>query len=169
MNHEARLLSAVEEIWGLRVRGVREIRGGEAASAYLLESGSDRYFLKVYHDLTVIGIYSLAYQFGFLLMYLATLPFMQAWNPQRFELARRPRAERDAMYNQGLLYLSLLLVSVATGIALFVTPVLQVMSDEAFHSAAGLVPVILAAYVMQSWTDVAELGIQVSGRTEYAT
>ena len=68
-----------------------------------------------------------------------------------------------------MLYLSLLLVSVATGIALFVTPVLQVMSDEAFHSAGRLVPVILAAYVMQSWTDVAELGIQVSERTEYAT
>ena len=129
----------------------------------------DRYFLKVFHDLTVIGLYSLAYPFGVLLMYLATLPFMQAWNPQRFELAHRPRAERDAMYNQGLLYLSLLLVSVATGIALFVTPVLQIMSDEAFHSAARLVPVILAAYVMQSWTDVAELGIQVSERTEYAT
>ena len=55
MNDEARLLSAVEEIWGLRVRGVREMRGGEAASAYLLESGSDRYFLKVYDDGSRMG------------------------------------------------------------------------------------------------------------------
>jgi len=129
----------------------------------------DRYFLKAYHSLAVIGIYSLAYQFGFMLMYVATMPFLQAWNPQRFELAKQPREDRDRMYNRGLLYLNLVLISAAAGIALFVGPVLGVMSDPSYHGAARLVPIVLAAYVMQSWTDVAELGIQVSEKTHYAT
>jgi O-antigen/teichoic acid export membrane protein len=129
----------------------------------------DRYFLKLYHDLDTIGIYSLAYQFGFVLMYIATIPFLQAWNPQRFELASEPAEVRDPRYNQGLVYLSLLLVSAAAGIAIFVGPLLRIMSDPSFLPAAALVPVILAAYVVQSWTDVAELGIQVSERTQYAT
>jgi O-antigen/teichoic acid export membrane protein len=136
--------------------------------AFVLTFG-DRYFLKAYHSLAVIGIYSLAYQFGFLLVYVAAMPFLQAWNPQRFELAKRPREERDRMYNRGLLYLNLVLVSAAAGIALFVGPVLTVMSDPSFHGAAKLVPIVLAAYVMQSWTDVVEIGIQVSEKTQYAT
>ena len=48
MNDEERLLSTVERSWGLRVRSTREALGGEATTAYVLEAGSDLYFLRVY-------------------------------------------------------------------------------------------------------------------------
>ena len=48
MNDEERLLSTVEKAWGLRVRSIREMPGGETTTAYGLEAGSDLYFLEVY-------------------------------------------------------------------------------------------------------------------------
>ncbi len=129
------------------------------AGTFILTFG-DRLFLKAFHDLTTIGIYTLAYQFGFLVMYGAAIPFLQAWNPQRFEIAKLSRVERDAQYNRGLRYFALAVVTLSVAICLFVTPVLGVMSDPAFHPAAALVPILVAAYAFQAFTDVVEHGIQ---------
>jgi O-antigen/teichoic acid export membrane protein len=135
--------------------------------AFVLTFG-DRYFLKAYHPLAVIGVYSLGYQFGFLLIVLTATPFMQAWGPQRFELVHAPRQVRDAQYNRGLLFFSLLVVAVGTAICVFVRPLLSLMSDAAFHGAIDLVPILVLAYAVQAWTDVVELGIQVSEKTRFA-
>jgi O-antigen/teichoic acid export membrane protein len=97
------------------------------------------------------------------------MPFMRAWIPLRFELAREPRAVRDARYNEGLLYLNLILLTTATAIALGVRPLLHVMSAPAFHPAAAIVPVVLVAFVVQVWADVVQLGIDVSERTRYSS
>lgn len=141
----------------------------------LTESGSfiltyaDRFFLQGLHGLAVTGVYSLAYQFGFVLGYLGAMPFFMAWNPQRFQLVDRPKAERDRSYDDGFTLLSLVVVTLAVGISLFVEPTLGIMSDADYHGAARLVPVILSAYVFQAWTQAMEFGIQVSERTRYAT
>lgn len=129
----------------------------------------DRYFLVALHGLAVTGVYSLAYQFGFVLVYLGPTPFLLAWDPQRFRLVKRPKEERDPVYDKGFLYLSVLLLTLAVGISLFVTPTLTVMANPEYHGAAGLVPIVLLAYVFNSWSRVFELSIQVSERTLWAT
>ncbi len=129
----------------------------------------DRYFLLAAHGLFLTGVYSLAYQFGFLLAYLGSVPFLMAWNPQRFQLSKEPREVRDRAYAQGHVYISMLMLSLAVGIALFVQPTLRVIADPSFHDAARYVPVIMAAYIFQGWTWVMEFGIQVSERTRFAT
>lgn len=129
----------------------------------------DRYVLAALGGLTITGVYSLAYQFGFVLVYLTTTPFMLAWDPQRFQLAELPREVRDRHYDQGFIFLSVLVLGTAVGIALFVTPMLTIMSDAEYHGAAGLVPVILVAYVFQAWSRTFEFQIQVSERTLWVT
>ncbi len=130
---------------------------------------ADRYFLVAAQGLAVTGVYSLAYQFGFVLVYLGPVPFFLAWDPQRFRLARAPREERDPLYDTGFLFLSVVVVSLAVGLSLFVTPTLEVMSDPAYHAAAGLVPLIVLAYVTNAWSRAFELGIQVAEETLWAT
>jgi O-antigen/teichoic acid export membrane protein len=49
----------------------------------------------------------------------------------------------------------------------FVRPVIAVMTTAEFHPAADVVPIILAAYVVQSWGEVTHFGIGVSERTKY--
>jgi len=127
----------------------------------------DRYFLNQAGDTAQVGLYSLAYQFGFLVMTLSYIPFQQVWDPQRFALAKRP--DRDEIYARVLIYVSILVVTAALGIALFAGDVLRVIASPEFHSAAVFVPVLAAAYVVQSWSYFLNLGIYITERTEYFT
>ena len=127
----------------------------------------DRYFLNRASDPAVVGLYGLAYQFGFLLFALAYGPFNSVWEPARFTIARRP--DRDRIYARAFVYFNVLLITLTVGIALFTRDFLNIAAGPAFRSAAGLVPIILLAYVLQAWTGVHNLGIQMRERTEYIT
>lgn len=129
----------------------------------------DRYFLLASHTLFVTGVYSLAYQFGFVVSYLSAAPFMLAWNPQRFRLASEPAEIRDAAYNNGFLMFTVLMVTTCVGVALFVTPTLNIIAKPTYHEAALIAPILIAAYAFQGWMQVFEFQIQVSERTHWAT
>lgn len=137
------------------------------AGSFLLTFG-DRFFLQAGPGIATVGIYGMAYQFGFLLQQLGSTPFLNAWNPHRHQLVPLPREERDARYNRGFLYFNLLLITVATGMAVFIRPVIMVMTTEPYHGAAQLVPVILLAYIAEAWMEVFRFGIDVSEKTKYA-
>ncbi len=135
--------------------------------ATFIATFGDRFVLQKTAGTTEVGIYSLAYQFGFLLVVVGFMPFAQIWQPKRFEIA--PRPDRDDLLARGFIYTNVLLLTVAVGIVLFVKPVLRVMSAASFQGAAAFVPVILVAYVFQSWAKTQDIGILVSERTEYVT
>lgn len=174
-------LGSVLTPWMLRQTGARFSRSAmrdlrrfgipyqiATAGTFVLTFG-DRFFLEASHGLAAVGLYGLAYQFGFLLSGLGAQPFFRAWAPERLRLSAAPRAVRDAAYARGFLHLNLFQITLAVGIGLFIRPVLVVMSAPDFHGAAPLVPVILASFVLQAWTDAVALGIQVSEQTRYAT
>ena len=138
------------------------------AGTFILTFG-DRFVIQAVRSAGEVGLYSLAYKFGFLLATLAAAPFMTAWTPERFAATQLPRDQRDRMYNSGFRYLNMVVLSTAVGIALFVNPLLTVMSDPAFHAAAKLVPIIVFAYVFQAWSDVVQFGIDASEKTRYVT
>jgi O-antigen/teichoic acid export membrane protein len=127
----------------------------------------DRYFLNGAADMTTVGLYALAYQFGFLLAMVGSMPVDLVWEPIRFSLAERP--DRDHVLSRAFVYLNLLLITTALGITLFVGDVLRMMTVPAFYPAADLVPVVLIAYVFQSWTIMQDVGIHLRERTEYIT
>jgi O-antigen/teichoic acid export membrane protein len=127
----------------------------------------DRYFLQAYGGEAVVGLYSLSYQFGFLLATVGFLPFNSVWQGARFAIAKLPN--RDALFSRGFLIANLLLISMAVGIALFVRDGLQVLVAPAYLSAARVVPLILVAYALQCWTDFQNIGIYVKERTSYIT
>lgn len=127
----------------------------------------DRYFLNRAGGTTQVGLYGLAYQFGFMVVTVGFAPFQRVWDPQRFAVAKRP--DRDAIFARVFIYLSLLLISAALGITLFAGDVIRVIATDAFHPAAAYVPVLAAAYVFQCWGSFLNIGIYVSEKTEYFT
>ena len=127
----------------------------------------DRYFLQAAGNEAIVGLYGLAYQFGFLLALIGCTPFEMIWDPTRFRVAKQPN--RDEVLARGFIYLNVLLISTAVGITLFVGDVLRIMTTPAFHSAAAIVPVILVAYVFQSWAGTQDIGIRIRDRTEFLT
>lgn len=125
---------------------------------------SDRFFLNHYIDTSTVGIYSLAYKFAFLLSAFAYIPFETVWSSQRFEVAKQPDAPE--IYARVFLYLNVILGGVGLMVALFVRDFLSVMSAPGFLSAYRLVPLLLAAQIMFTWSGHWNLGIVISGRTK---
>lgn len=138
------------------------------AGSFLLTFG-DRFFLQAGPGIAAVGLYGMAYQFGFLLHQVGAAPFLNAWNPHRHQLTALPRAERDARYNRGFLYFNLFVITAATTLAVFIRPVLAIMTTPAFHPAAQLVPIILLAYVCEAWYDAFRFSVDVSEQTRYST
>ena len=130
---------------------------------------ADRYFLQRAGGDAEVGLYSLAYNFGFLLVQIGFSPFAKVWDSVRFRLAKERGAERDAPFSQAFIDVNILLMVFGTGILLFVRDFLRLMSNPAFHVAADLVPVILVAYLLQCWTMMQEVGVMVTERTGWNT
>jgi O-antigen/teichoic acid export membrane protein len=133
--------------------------------ATFISTFGDRYFLNAASNTTQVGLYSLAYQFGFLVANIGFTPFHGIWDPQRFAIARR--ADRDEIFARVFVYLNILLLSVAVGVALFGGDVIRLMADQEFHAASVYVPVLAAAYVFQAWGSFLNLGIYLKERTGY--
>ncbi|OGL42883.1 MAG: hypothetical protein A2W05_08865 [Candidatus Schekmanbacteria bacterium RBG_16_38_10] len=126
---------------------------------------SDRYFLNVYSTLTVVGIYSLAYKFGFLMGYLAVTPFMQVWEPQRFEIAKQDKVL--PIFKRVFLYFNIFVISVSLFISLFARDFLTIMSDPSYYEAYRIVPIVIIAYVFQAWTFYCNFGIYIKERSKH--
>ena len=129
----------------------------------------DRFFLQREGGETVVGLYALAYNFGFLLVQIGFSPFARVWDSVRFRVAKQREADRDAPFSQAFIDVNVLLLTFGTGIMLFVRDFLRVMSKPAFHSAADIVPVILVAYLLQCWAMMQEVGVMVTERTGWNT
>ena len=125
---------------------------------------SDRYFLNFYKGTAVVGIYSLGYKFGFILMAFAVRPFSLVWEPRRFEIAKQPDA--DDVFNRMFVYLNVVLLIGAFAITVYVKDFLRVMSDRAFLSAYEVVPIIMLAYILQAWTTYCNTGLYLENRTD---
>ncbi len=123
----------------------------------------DRFFLQKFYDVGEVGIYALAYKFGFILMILTWTPFSQAWDGIRYEIYKRDNATES--YQRIFMYVTLGIVTVATGIAVYVKPVIQIMADPAFHFASEVAPIILIAYLLFAWTNYCNFGIFLKEKT----
>lgn len=139
-----------------------------AVGTFILSFG-DRFFVEHYHDMAAVGLYGFAYQFGFALMALTSVPYNKAWNVRRYQLVDHPKGQRDRQYARGFLVLTSIVVIVATAMTTLAEPIVRTMArNEAFYPAARLIPIIVAAYVFASWKDVVYFGIGVSKRTWFA-
>lgn len=138
------------------------------AGTFVLAFG-DRIFLQKYQGRAEVGLYSLAYQFGFLLTGSGAAPYIRAWLPSRYHQLSLPEAERTIADNRGFLELSLICVTLAVGMSVFVAPVLRIMAAPEYGDAAKYVPIILLAYLFQVWADVVSFGLQAAEKTKWIT
>lgn len=129
----------------------------------------DRFFLQRFHGAAVVGLYGIGYTFAFLLIQLGCSPFLNSWNPMRHQLARRPREERDVIYNDQTRWYVAVMLALATGIALFARPVIRVLTPLAYHSAANVVPLLMLAYLFEVWSQSSMFAIEVSEQTSAAS
>lgn len=116
---------------------------GVSSIAMLTVHYGDRLFLSRYVSLAEIGIYALAYKLGMMLNYLNS-PFQMFWRSQVYNIV--DSHDGDQVFVKVFMYLEILFVTVAFGLALFAAPVIQLLSAPAFWGAAAFVPFLVAAY-----------------------
>ncbi len=128
---------------------------------------SDRYFLQAAGNESMVGLYNLAYQFGFMMLMLGFVPIEMVWGPRRFQVART--ANPSPLLAQAFRLICVSVFTIGVGIALFVGDLLRIMSTPPFHPAAAIVPIVLIAYVFHGWAMMHDIGALVKERTEFLT
>jgi len=123
----------------------------------------DRYFLRNNFGVDEVGIYSLAYKFGFLLMFLVVNPFGAVWYAEKYNIIKSDNAQETI--GSVFIYYSAAILIVCIFISLFIENALHVMATPPFWKAASIVPVVLAAYVTNAWCEFISLGILLKDKT----
>lgn len=123
----------------------------------------DRYFLKVYSGIHEVGIYSLAYKFGFLLSGFIVQPFMNIWDSEKYIIYKN--GNKSNQYNRIFQSYNVVIFIAVLCITLFVKDLLALMSEESFWPAYRFVPVIIAAYTINSWAGFVNIGVLIHEKT----
>jgi O-antigen/teichoic acid export membrane protein len=133
-----------------------------ALGAYYTTFG-DRFVLQRFHGLAEVGVYALAYRFGFVLAKAIGGSLYSVWSTQQFEVYRQSGATE--MFQRAFLLFSLALLTGACAMALFAEEALKLLAGKPFWPAYQYVPLIVLAYVLKSITVVCSFGIQLSEKT----
>lgn len=120
---------------------------GFSGLAMFVINYGDRFFLQRHVSLAEIGVYSLAYKLGMLITYIQ-MPFDVYWRSQMFSIVRS--SDGAKVYVRVATYLMLVLTSVVVLFALFIDPVIRVLTPSEFWTAAQYVPWLAAAYLIRT-------------------
>ncbi|MEZ6132253.1 MAG: lipopolysaccharide biosynthesis protein [Planctomycetaceae bacterium] len=107
----------------------------------MLMHEADRFFLRIWSSMDVVGVYSLAHKLGFAVNTLCVLPFLSIWTVAIYDIERLPNAPEvfRRIFGWFVSGLGILLL----GAALTVHPVLPLLTRSDYGEAVDLVSVIL--------------------------
>ena len=109
---------------------------------------SDRFFLRHYHALAVVGHDSLSYKFAMLLAMFVSAPFHTIWDPKSLEMGSREGAEAPPILRAILTQFNIVLVATGLGVALFATDVMRLALGAEFHAADRAVPLLTLGLIL---------------------
>jgi O-antigen/teichoic acid export membrane protein len=126
---------------------------------------ADRYFLQFLSTPQELGLYSLGYKFGMVVQGLIVGPFMLAWGPFFWSVAK----EKDArdIYSSVLTYFTLVAMAVALVLSVLSKQALEVMAAPAFYGAYTVIPLIALSYVLYGCYLILPVGINLERKTKY--
>lgn len=122
---------------------------------------ADRLILQHYHPLDEVGIYSIAYTFGSLMLTL-TVSLSQVWSPLFFESACAGETEALRKVSSSLMAT---LAAIACVEVVIATPVIHIALDERYAQAGRLIPIVVGAYLVNSFYYLFELQAMQQKRT----
>lgn len=125
----------------------------------------DRYFLRVFTTMEIVGIYSLGYKISAIMSMLMIVPFSMAWSPLMFKWYKEENAE--LIYARVYKYFSVFGFLVVLGLSLFSKEVIQIMTTPAFYDAYKIVFFIASAYLLHGFYMIFTAGCSFYRKTFY--
>lgn len=118
-----------------------------AGGASLYMQSSNRFFIRFYSSMDEVGLFELATKFSMILGLLVWQPFGNWWQTERFRLLKE--SDDPLRFQRVFNFVTVFMLVGVLGISLFTGPVIQLMSDPAFHSAANaIIPLTFAGFMM---------------------
>jgi O-antigen/teichoic acid export membrane protein len=127
---------------------------------------SDRAILQLYVTLSALGLYSLGYQLGSIMIMISGA-ISNAWVPFFF---RRIAGEGDAAkpaLARLVTYYVLTVCAVAVGLCIFARDAVMLLTHESFHPAYSVVPVVAIGYLWNSLYVIPANFLFVKSRTAW--
>lgn len=127
----------------------------------------DRMFLKNYHGLGEVGLYSLGYTAGMVVNLVLVQPFQTAWWPLVFESEKEPGAAERL--GRVLTYFLFVGLGLALAIGVMAKEVIHIIARPAFWSAYTVTFWVALAYVMFGVFYCVSVGSLLSGKSRAFT
>jgi O-antigen/teichoic acid export membrane protein len=134
-----------------------------SAIAFFIIHFSDRFILQHYHNASDVGIYSVAYKFGFLITFIVGEPFGKIWNVSLYDHAKD--ANWKTNFANIYAYYVLALLIAWSFIAFFSNEIINVMVSGDFRKAVVLIPLLALAYVFRDMGDFFRQLMYLNNRT----
>ncbi len=126
---------------------------------------SDRFILKAFRDLDEVGLYSLGFKFGSMVILVLMGPFFQHWAIEMFEIAkRRDHEEVFARVSDGIFFLSIILIF---GVSVYIKEIIMIIAAPEYLEAYTVVPIVCLAYYFSSLAYFVEAGVLIQKKTKY--
>ena len=123
---------------------------------------SDRFFLGLYLPLEQVGVYLIGTSIASLVK-LYPVAFSTAWMPFAFDSMRR--ADAPQLFGRLASYAFAVLGFLTLALACLARPVVELMTPDAFHAAARVVPLLALGMAIQSASTFLSTSINVAKRT----
>jgi O-antigen/teichoic acid export membrane protein len=124
---------------------------------------ADRYILNALTSRSDVGLYTLAYQFGMLMVIVLITPVKLVWGPAFLSIKDQENFHQVCAL--ALTYVMFLGGFLFLGIALLSEEVLQLIADPEFWAAYRIIPIIALTYLIWSARSLLEVGVQLARRT----
>ena len=134
-----------------------------AGLAYWIFGSMDRWMLGSLSNLTEVGLYSIAYKFAGIMLFV-NIAFGRAWSPFAMKLYGEDPSYRQRFSRVFSLWF-FALTALGTVISLFGLEVLRLTTPEAYWPAADTLGVLTMGVVLFGTTQITVLGISLERKT----
>jgi O-antigen/teichoic acid export membrane protein len=125
----------------------------------------DRYFLKIFTTMEMVGIYSLGYRISSIMSIVVIVPFSMAWSPLMLKWQKEPNARE--IYANTFRYFCIGAFFAALVLASLSKEVIMLMTTEAFHNAYKIVYFIVLAYLFHGIYMIFTTGCTIVRKTYF--
>lgn len=125
----------------------------------------DRYFLKVYTTMDIVGVYSIGYKIATIMSMLVIAPFSMAWSPLMLKW-HKEKNERE-IYARVFKYFSIAGFFFALIISLYSKEVIRIMTTPAYYDAYRIVFFIVISYLFHGFYMIFAAGCTFVRKTFY--
>ena len=133
-------------------------------SAFIL-NWSDRYFLRIYCGMEIVGLYALAYKIAMIITIIITGPFDLIWGAYMFEIFQRPNAEK--IFAKIATYYFLIIFFMGTIISIYARDIITIIAPSSYLEAYKVIPILVLSMIFMTSGLMLRVGILVSKKTIY--